>query len=316
MHADARPLAHGTTGAVRYLIGIAELALRSATTGVARLCRALVTPSSRIQSGIECQPRYGCVTLVGAGPGDPELLTLKAIRAIESADVILFDALVSDSILELAPSRVDLISVGKRGGRPSCRQDDINDTMIALAGAGKRVVRLKAGDPAIFARAGEEVSYLHAAGIEVSIVPGITAASAMAAAFGISLTHRQHAKSVRFVTGHSKKGGIPEDLDWRAVADPSATTVFYMGAHLATKIAERLIALGMPEDTPVGIAASLSRKNQKIARCKLSKLDCVLAGFDRSEPLILGIGAVYAQNINALELPQMEVAVSDFSLGA
>jgi uroporphyrin-III C-methyltransferase/precorrin-2 dehydrogenase/sirohydrochlorin ferrochelatase len=258
-----------------------------------------VATSPPLRAGTERCARHGRVTLVGAGPGDPELLTIKALRAINSANVILFDALVSDAILALAGSRTELIGVGKRGGRPSCQQDHINDLMASHARAGKHVVRLKAGDPAIFGRSGEEISYLESAGIEVSTVPGITAASAMAAAFGISLTHRNYAKSVRFITGHSKNGGLSEDLDWRAVADPSATTVFYMGAPLAGEIAARLIAYGMPSDTPVGIAASLSRDNQEIARGELGELEKIIAPFDRSAPLIIGVGAVYANDHSA-----------------
>jgi uroporphyrin-III C-methyltransferase/precorrin-2 dehydrogenase/sirohydrochlorin ferrochelatase len=255
-------------------------------------------PTSLRASEREYSPRPGRVTLVGAGPGDPELLTIKAVRAIESADTILFDSLVSDAILELAAPHAELICVGKRGGRPSCRQDDINALMVRCALAGKHIVRLKAGDPAIFGRAGEEMFCLESAGIESQIIPGITAASAMAATFGISLTHRNCAKSVRFVTGHSKNGGLPEDLDWQAIADPSATTVFYMGAPFAGAIAERLIALGMPGDTPVGIASSLSRGNEKIARCRLAELERTVATFNRAEPLILGTGSVFA-NVEA-----------------
>lgn len=277
----------------RSLLVMLGLALRIAAAPVAAMLKRSAAKFRSARTG-SSKPR-GRVTLVGAGPGDPDLLTIKALRAIETADVILFDALVSDAILGLAPGHTKLICVGKRGGQPSCRQDDINRLMVEYACAGMHVVRLKAGDPAIFGRAGEEMSYLTAEGLEAQIVPGITAASAMAAAFGISLTHRNHAKSVRFVTGHSKNGGLPEDLDWQAIADRSATTVFYMGAPLAAEISARLIALGMPQDTPVGVASSLSRENQKVARCQLKELESVVAAFDRFEPLILGIGSVYAE---------------------
>lgn len=285
------------------LLRMFGLALKAAVAPVAAMLKG---SAAKIGSTIKGDKPRGCVTLVGAGPGDPELLTIKALRAIEAADVILFDALVSDAILKMASGNTELICVGKRGGRPSCRQDDINRLMVEYASAGSHVVRLKAGDPAIFGRAGEEVSYLAAQGLEARIVPGITAASAMASAFGISLTHRNHAKSVRFVTGHSKNGGLPEDLDWQAIADPSATTVFYMGAPLAAEISERLIAFGMSEDTPVGVASSLSRQNQKVASCQLKELASVVATFDRSEPLVLGIGPVYAgtETVAAHCLPQ------------
>jgi uroporphyrin-III C-methyltransferase/precorrin-2 dehydrogenase/sirohydrochlorin ferrochelatase len=239
-------------------------------------------------------PAVGRVTLVGAGPGDPELLTLKAIRAIQSADVILFDALVSREILDLAGADSQLIPVGKRGGRPSCRQKDINELMVTFADQGKRVVRLKAGDPVIFGRAGEEIEHLRAAGVEVNVVPGITAASAMAASFGISLTHRDHAKSVRFVTGHSKSGGLPSDLDWKAVADPSSTTVFYMGGRMAGEIAARLIEMGMPSSTYVGVAVSVSRSNERRGYCTLETLVAFLDSVGFSEPVVIGVGPVFS----------------------
>lgn len=194
------------------------------------------------------------VTFVGAGPGDAELLTLKAVRALQAADVILFDDLVSDEVLELARREAKRILVGKRAGRPSCRQHEINDMMIGLAKAGRRVVRLKSGDPMIFGRAGEEIEVLDREGIAYDVVPGITAGIALASAFGVSLTHRDFARSVRFVTGHSRKGGLPEDIDWRAIADPSATTIFYMAGRTAGKIAKRLMSMGCSSQTPVVVA--------------------------------------------------------------
>jgi uroporphyrin-III C-methyltransferase/precorrin-2 dehydrogenase/sirohydrochlorin ferrochelatase len=279
--------------AARPLSKIAEYLLRTTSIFFVRLRQMLAPTRPILHSKPAWRVPTGRVTLVGAGPGDPELLTVKALRVLERADVVLFDSLVSDSILELANADAEFVCVGKRGGRPSCRQDDINGLMLTYARAGKHVVRLKAGDPSIFGRAGEEIACLESQGIDACIVPGITAASAMAAAFGVSLTHRNHAKSVRFVTGHSKNGGLPEDLDWEAIADPSATTIFYMGGPFAGEIAERLITLGMPRETPVGIAASLSRTNQQIARCTLIGLEDAIAAFDRSDPLLLGIGAVY-----------------------
>ncbi|MCH1583576.1 MAG: siroheme synthase CysG, partial [Flavobacteriales bacterium] len=160
------------------------------------------------------QRQVGKVTLVGAGPGDAELLTLKAVRALQAADVILFDDLVSNEVLELARREAQRMLVGKRGGRESCKQDDINDMMVKLAKAGKNVVRLKSGDPMIFGRAGEEIKRLREENISVSTVPGITSASAMASQLGVSLTQRDHAQSVRFITGHSRKGELPTDIDW------------------------------------------------------------------------------------------------------
>ena len=235
----------------------------------------------------------GHVTFVGAGPGDAELLTLKAVRALQAADVILFDDLVSDEVLELARREAKRILVGKRAGRPSCRQDEINETMVKLAKAGRRVVRLKSGDPMIFGRAGEEIDVLGREGIAYDVVPGITAGIAMASALGVSLTHRDHAKSVRLVTGHSRNGGLPEDIDWRAVADPSATTIFYMAGRTAGGIATRLVSMGCSSKTPVAVAASLGRRDQVLHRTTLQGLAATVGRIGCSKPLIVGVGQAF-----------------------
>jgi len=237
----------------------------------------------------------GRVTLVGAGPGDAELLTVKAIRALQAADVILFDELVSDDVLELARREAKHILVGKRGGRRSCRQEDINAMMVKLARGGKRVVRLKAGDPMIFGRGGEEIAQLEAANIPVDVVPGVTAALAMASALRVSLTHRDMARSVRFVTGHSKSGELPEDLDWRAVADPTASTIFYMGGRTAARIASRLLEEGLPPETPVAVASAVSRPEQSLSQGCLADLEKTVLEVDTSAPVIIGIGGVFAE---------------------
>jgi uroporphyrin-III C-methyltransferase/precorrin-2 dehydrogenase/sirohydrochlorin ferrochelatase len=183
--------------------------------------------------------RQGRVTLVGAGPGDAELLTLKAVRAMQAADVILYDDLVSDDVLELARREAKRILVGKRGQRESCAQEDINDLMVKLARQGKHVVRLKSGDPMIFGRAGEEIERLDSEGIAVSIVPGVTSASAMASQLGISLTHRDCASSVRFITAHAQSGELPDDFDWPGLADARTTLIVYMGARTSAVLASR-----------------------------------------------------------------------------
>lgn len=237
----------------------------------------------------------GRVTLVGAGPGEAELLTLKAVRALQSADVILFDDLVSDEVLELARREAKRIQVGKRGGRPSCRQEDINALMLSLAKAGRHVVRLKSGDPMIFGRAGEEIAMLEADGMPVEIIPGISAGVALASALRTSLTHRDYAKSVRFVTGHSRNGGLPEDMDWRSIADPSATTVFYMGGRNAAQIARRLMDLGVPATTPVAVGAGLGRREQQVRLADLSTLGETVDLMDSSQPVVIGIGRAFAQ---------------------
>ena len=238
-------------------------------------------------------PAIGRVTLVGAGPGDAELLTLKAVRALQAADVILFDDLVSDEVLELARREAKRLLVGKRGGRKSCRQEDINDMMVRLAKAGKRVVRLKSGDPMIFGRAGEEIARLEEEGIPVDVVPGITAASAMAARLGLSLTHRDHAQAVRFVTGHSRHGGLPRDLDWKSLADTSVTTVFYMGGRMAAKIQAALLSAGMSAGTPVVITASVTRENERRWTGSLDGLGAAMEKIGADEPVLIGVGNAF-----------------------
>lgn len=236
----------------------------------------------------------GKVTLVGAGPGDAELLTLKAVRALQAADVILFDDLVSNEVLELARREAKRMLVGKRGGRTSCKQEDINAMMINFAKAGKRVVRLKSGDPMIFGRAGEEIAALEAENIPVEIVPGITAASAMASRLGVSLTHRDHAQSVRFVTGHSRKGHLPENLDWQSLADATITTVFYMSGRTAPAIKTSLLQHGMSSDTPVVIMRAITRVKEQRWCGQLSDLDKSMIEIGVDEPVLIGIGNAFA----------------------
>ncbi len=198
---------------------------------------------------IEAAPGRGRVSLVGAGPGDPELLTLKAIRALQSADIILYDDLVSPGVLELARREAKRMMVGKTGYGPSVKQSDINALIVSLAGQGKHVVRLKGGDPGIFGRAGEEIEACRAAGLPVTIVPGISAAQGAAATLGVSLTHRDHARRLQFVTGHARSGELPEDLDWRAMADPAATTVIYMARATLAGFRDRALAAGLDPAT-------------------------------------------------------------------
>jgi uroporphyrin-III C-methyltransferase/precorrin-2 dehydrogenase/sirohydrochlorin ferrochelatase len=221
-------------------------------------------------------------------------LTLKAVRALQSADVILFDDLVSDDVLELARREAKRLLVGKRGGRVSCRQEDINDMMIKLAKAGKRVVRLKSGDPAMFGRAGEEIASLEDQGIVVDIIPGITAASAAAARLGVSLTHRDHAQTVRFVTGHSRQGDLPTTLDWTSMAGTATTSIFYMGGRTATQIKSNLLAAGMSRDTPVIVVSAVSRSNEVCWKGALYQLDAAVSSIGVDQPVLLGVGRVFA----------------------
>jgi uroporphyrin-III C-methyltransferase / precorrin-2 dehydrogenase / sirohydrochlorin ferrochelatase len=237
---------------------------------------------------------HGRVTLVGAGPGDADLLTLKAVRALQSADIILFDDLVSDGVLELARREAKRMMVGKRGGRDSCSQDDINALMLKLAKQGKHVVRLKCGDPMIFGRAGEEIAMLKAHDITVSVVPGITAASAMAARLGLSLTHRDHAQSVRFVTGHARSGSLPDDLDWKGLADPNTTLIFYMASNTAPLISDRLMAAGLAPETPAHIVAGVTHADEEHWSGSVQDLADGLATIDRRLPVLIGVGCALA----------------------
>lgn len=258
----------------------------------------------------QAKPSTGRVTLVGAGPGDAELLTLKAVRALQAADVILFDDLVSDEVLELARREAKRMLVGKRGGRTSCKQEDINATMIALAKAGKRVVRLKSGDPMIFGRAGEEIACLEQEGIPVDVVPGITSASAMAARLGVSLTHRDHAQAVRFVTGHSRLGDLPEHLDWQNLAEPRTTTIFYMGGRTAGQIRTRLLAAGMDSRTPVVVMSAVTRSNEKRWIGTVGDLADAVARIGVENPILIGVGQAFsearAETVNAEERQQQD----------
>lgn len=236
----------------------------------------------------------GRVTLVGAGPGDPELLTLKAVRALQSADVILFDDLISEGVLELARREAKRMLVGKRGARESCSQSDINALMLKLAGQGKHVVRLKSGDPMVFGRAGEEIEALEAAGIPVSVVPGITSAQGMAASLQVSLTHRDYAQRLSIITGHSRKGEIPETIDWAKAADPHTTTVIYMGSRMAGPIRDAFVAKGLSSETPVAAIASISRPEEARWFGTLGEIAEGVGSLPEGAPILIGIGQVFA----------------------
>ncbi len=217
------------------------------------------------------------------------------MRALQSADVILFDDLVSNDVLELARREARRMLVGKRGQRESCRQEDICQLMVTLAKAGKHVVRLKGGDPMIFGRAGEEIAQLDQANIPVSVVPGVTAALAMASALGVSLTHRDHAQSVRFVTGHSRKGELPDNLDWQAIADPTATNVFYMGGRTVAGITDKLIAHRLPANTPAVYVTNLTRNDETRWVGTLDQLPASISTEQLTQPLLIGIGKAFSQ---------------------
>jgi uroporphyrin-III C-methyltransferase/precorrin-2 dehydrogenase/sirohydrochlorin ferrochelatase len=238
----------------------------------------------------------GRVLLVGAGPGDPELLTLKAVRVLQSADVVLFDDLVSPDIVNMARREATRITVGKRGHKPSCGQDEISALLVSLARQGKKVVRLKGGDPAIFGRANEEIEALRAAGIPFEIVPGVTAASGAAAAAGVSLTERDLARRVQFITAHTKEGRLPDDLDWGAMADERATTAVYMGVRTLPLLVERLLATGMASDTPALFIESATRGDQRIIAAPIAELPARVAEAAPTGPSLVLIGAAMAHS--------------------
>ncbi len=216
--------------------------------------------------------KTGEVLLVGAGPGDPDLLTIKALRALQSADIILFDDLVSPEVLDLGRREAERMRVGKAGHGPSCHQSDINALMVQLALAGQRVVRLKSGDPMIFGRATEEIAACRVAGVTVTIVPGISAAQGAAAVLQVSLTEREVARRLQFVTGHGSDGQLPDDIEWQAVADPVATTVVYMPRRTLAAFRDRAIAAGLPPSTPAVAILSATRSDQDFVATTIGAL--------------------------------------------
>ena len=231
------------------------------------------------------------VYLVGAGPGDPELLTLKALRLLREADVVVYDRLVSPSILEIIPTDTRRIFVGKESGCHPVPQNAINELLAQLARAGKMVVRLKGGDPTIFGRGCEEGEHLVKQGLEFEIVPGITAASGCAAVAGIPLTHRAAASGVRFVTGHRLEGR-PLDLNWQSLADPDTTLVIYMGLSQIPEISERLIEAGLPASTPAIAISKGTTEKQELCRAPLAELPQRVLSAGLASPTLIIVGQV------------------------
>lgn len=233
----------------------------------------------------------GRIDLVGAGPGDPELLTVKAVRCLESADVIVYDRLVSQEILDLAPAGATRISVGKAPSHHPVPQDEINDLLIRLAQTGRRVVRLKGGDPFIFGRGSEEALELVGRNIPFEIIPGITAAQGCAAATCVPLTHRGLATGVRYLTGHCRQD-LELDFDWHGLADPDTTLVVYMGRANAEEIANQLIAHGLPPETPALAVCSGTTVRQRQLVTTLHRLVEDLKTADFDGPVLFLIGRV------------------------
>jgi uroporphyrin-III C-methyltransferase/precorrin-2 dehydrogenase/sirohydrochlorin ferrochelatase len=260
------------------------------TAGAQRVAQQLLSTTSTA-------PRAaGEVCLVGAGPGDPELLTLKALRALQDADVILHDRLVSAAVLDLARRDATLICVGKSAGKAGSTQEEINALLIEHAKQGKRVVRLKGGDPFIFGRGGEELQALAAAQIDFSVVPGVTAAAGCAAYAGIPLTHRDHAHSVSFVAGHIQAHGAAsgKEPDWRALAMPGSTAVFYMGLARLEHIVQKLMEHGAAAALPAGVITQGTTPQQRVVTATLATIRGVVADAKLESPALLIVGEVVA----------------------
>jgi len=253
------------------------------------------------------EPRHavapGSVHLVGAGPGNPDLLTVRALRLIQGADVIVFDKLVSAEIMALAPAAAERIHVGKSRVDHTMSQDEINKLLVARARRGERVVRLKGGDPFVFGRGGEELEAVRAAGIPVEVVPGITAAIGCAAAAQIPLSHRDLAQSVTFVSGHAKAGA--PDHDWEALARADRTLVVYMGVATAGTVAERLIAHGLDPATPAAVIENGTRPEQMVVTGTVAGLARLITDHGITGPALLIIGGVAALAADAGTQPAL-----------
>jgi uroporphyrin-III C-methyltransferase/precorrin-2 dehydrogenase/sirohydrochlorin ferrochelatase len=243
-----------------------------------------------IDQGERAMPDRGEVYLVGAGPGDPDLLTFRALRLLQQADVIVYDRLVSENILELARRDADLVYVGKERDKHTLPQEDINEMLARIAKKGKRVLRLKGGDPFIFGRGGEEIETLMQAGVPFQIVPGITAAAGAASYGGIPLTHRNYAQSVLFVTGHLKDGSM--DLNWNALVQPNQTVVVYMGLLGAKQLCEKLIEHGMSPDKPIALVQQATTPQQKVFIGTLQSMPGIIDQNTIKPPTLIIVGEV------------------------
>ncbi len=232
----------------------------------------------------------GFVSFVSSGPGDPDLLTVKAVDRLQKAEVVLFDDLSAGPILEHAGPEADLIGVGKRAGRASPKQHHVSQVLVDHAKAGLQVVRLKSGDSGMFGRLEEEITALKAAGIEFEIIPGVTSASAAAAAAGMPLTRRLTARRVQFITGADVTGDLPSDVNMAALADPAATTVVYMGKRTFAGLAARLVEHGLPGDTPAMLAEAVSTPAEKLTRYTITSLATHLETTSSTTPALIFYG--------------------------
>lgn len=248
------------------------------------------------QDTLSTSNNIGKVILVGAGPGDPDLLTVKASRLIQQADVIIYDRLVSDEIIAIFPPRSQQIFVGKEAGNHCVPQQQINNLLVKYALAGKQVVRLKGGDPFIFGRGGEELEALLPFNIPFEVVPGITAASGCAAYAGIPLTHRDHAQSVQFITGHLKQG--QDQIDWLSLARAKHTLVFYMGLNQSSIIRHKLSAYGMSLATPIAIIERGTTAHQRVLTGELAQIEILAKQAASPSLIIIGSVTQLSQQLN------------------
>ncbi|KUO25886.1 uroporphyrinogen-III C-methyltransferase [Vibrio cholerae] len=263
---------------------------QDAVTPIRKTPRLAVVEGSGYVRAARSQLQAGEVALVGAGPGDPELLTVKALSYLQQADVVLYDYLVSDEIMALIPSETILVCVGKRAGHHSVPQEKTNQLLVDFARQGYRVVRIKGGDPFMFGRGGEELEVLFEAGVKFQVVPGITAAAGATAYAGIPLTHRDYAQSALFVTGHLKAQA--EDLDWSTLARGKQTLVIYMGLSNAAAIAEQLQLHGRQASTPVAIIERGTQVNQQVLIGTLQTLPSLAS--QAQSPALIVVGEVVA----------------------
>ncbi|ENM3834908.1 uroporphyrinogen-III C-methyltransferase [Vibrio cholerae] len=263
---------------------------QDAVTPLRKTPRLAVVEGSGYVRAARSQLQAGEVALVGAGPGDPELLTVKALSYLQQADVVLYDYLVSDEIMALIPSETILVCVGKRAGHHSVPQEKTNQLLVDFARQGYRVVRIKGGDPFMFGRGGEELEVLFDAGVKFQVVPGITAAAGATAYAGIPLTHRDYAQSALFVTGHLKAQA--EDLDWSTLARGKQTLVIYMGLSNAAAIAEQLQQHGRDANTPVAIIERGTQVNQQVLIGTLQTLPSLAS--QAQSPALIVVGEVVA----------------------
>ena len=235
------------------------------------------------------------------------MLTLRAVRALQSADVILFDDLVASEILDYARREARKMLVGKTGHGPSCKQDEINGLMVSLAKSGRRVVRLKGGDPMIFGRGDEEIAACRRAGVAVDVVPGITAAQGAASRLQLSLTHRNKARRLQYVTGHASDGRLPDDLDWRSLADPNATTAIYMPVRTLGAFAANVIAAGLDPATPAVAVCGATRRGEVRISATIADLPARLATVKLRGPVLVLFGQTLAEAV--IEHAQTAIAV-------